>query len=308
MAKQLFSNGASATLAVTLIDTDTTVQVQAGYGALFPSPTGGDWFTLTLEDNNAHVEVVRCTARSGDLLTVVRAQEGTPAQGFSNTVTRCELRDTKGTYERFLQRSGDALGGNLDLGGFALSNGTLATSVGIPNTSVFPVGMITLWSGSIGSIPAGWALCDGTSGTPDLRDRFVVGAGNTYAVGASGGANSVTPTASNAGAHDHGAATGDTTLTTAQIPSHGHTVIASQYSGDDSDPLGDAGSGFLGSANTALVQLSANGSGTPLMTGGGSGGPHNHSIPAAVDHTHTISAVDTRSPYYALAYIMFVGA
>jgi microcystin-dependent protein len=47
--------------------------------------------------------------------------------------------------------------------------------------------MIMLWSGSIASIPSGWALCDGSSGTPNLRDRFVVGAGNTYAVNATGG-------------------------------------------------------------------------------------------------------------------------
>lgn len=56
------------------------------------------------------------------------------------------------------------------------------------NAAFLPAGMITLWSGSIASIPAGWALCNGASGTPDLRDRFVVGAGSTYAVGATGGA------------------------------------------------------------------------------------------------------------------------
>jgi hypothetical protein len=50
-----------------------------------------------------------------------------------------------------------------------------------------PAGVIVLWSGSIGSIPAGWVLCNGNNGTPDLRNRFVVGAGSTYAVGATGG-------------------------------------------------------------------------------------------------------------------------
>lgn len=50
-----------------------------------------------------------------------------------------------------------------------------------------PSGTILLWSGSIASIPSGFVLCDGTLGTPDLRDRFVVGAGLTYAVDASGG-------------------------------------------------------------------------------------------------------------------------
>ena len=48
-------------------------------------------------------------------------------------------------------------------------------------------GIITLWSGSTASIPAGWLICDGTNSTPDLRDRFIVGAGSTYAVAATGG-------------------------------------------------------------------------------------------------------------------------
>lgn len=51
-----------------------------------------------------------------------------------------------------------------------------------------PTGLIAIWSGAIVNIPAGWTLCDGTAGTPDLRDKFVVGAGNTYAVDATGGA------------------------------------------------------------------------------------------------------------------------
>lgn len=51
-------------------------------------------------------------------------------------------------------------------------------------------GMILLWSGSIGTIPTGWHLCDGTEGTPDLRNRFIPGAGDDYAVDASGGSDS----------------------------------------------------------------------------------------------------------------------
>jgi hypothetical protein len=55
-----------------------------------------------------------------------------------------------------------------------------------------PTGGIILWSGSVGAIPTGWALCNGTNGTPDLRSRFVVGAGSAYNVNATGGsANAV---------------------------------------------------------------------------------------------------------------------
>jgi len=54
--------------------------------------------------------------------------------------------------------------------------------------SQLPTGTIVLWSGAIVDIPAGFVLCNGANGTPDLRDRFVVGAGSTYAVDANGGA------------------------------------------------------------------------------------------------------------------------
>ena len=57
--------------------------------------------------------------------------------------------------------------------------------------SQFPSGGIIMWSGSTASIPSGWHLCDGTSGTPDLQDRFVVGAGLSYGVGNTGGAATV---------------------------------------------------------------------------------------------------------------------
>lgn len=296
MAKQLFSNGASATLAVSIIDTDVSVQVQAGYGVLFPSPTGGNWFALTLEDNNANVEVMHCTARTGDLLTVTRAQEGTSALAFTNTVTRCELRDTKGTLERFLQRSGDTLGGNLNLGGYTLDSGALGANVTVPQELVFLQGMIMLWAGSVASVPPGWNLCDGTNGTPDLRDRFVVGAGNTYTPNATGGALTDSITTSAGGGHDHGASTGSVTLTADQIPAHTHNVgyrgSNASTGGSDVDFItNQSGPGLVGQVATSSV-------------GGGTG--HAHSISSIADHTHT-ATVDTVPPYYALAYIMFLG-
>ena len=56
-----------------------------------------------------------------------------------------------------------------------------------------PGGFIGMWSGSAETIPTGWALCDGTNGTPDLTDRFILGAGKAYQPGATGGAATVTP-------------------------------------------------------------------------------------------------------------------
>jgi len=48
-------------------------------------------------------------------------------------------------------------------------------------------GMIMLWNGSVDTIPSGWHLCDGTVGTPDLRNKFIVAAGDTYDVDEEGG-------------------------------------------------------------------------------------------------------------------------
>ena len=62
----------------------------------------------------------------------------------------------------------------------------LATTAFVFQNSV-PIGAILMWSGLISAIPSGYALCDGTAGTPDLRNRMVIGAGSTYSVGSTGG-------------------------------------------------------------------------------------------------------------------------
>jgi len=61
--------------------------------------------------------------------------------------------------------------------------------------------MIVIWSGAIVDIPAGWQLCDGTNGTPDLRNRFIVGAGDTYTPGDTGGDTNHTHTFTTDGHH-----------------------------------------------------------------------------------------------------------
>lgn len=65
-----------------------------------------------------------------------------------------------------------------------------------------PVGIIALWRGSIATIPTGWNLCDGTNGTPDLRDLFILGAGSTYNPGDTGGSATHTHTGTTDG-HTH---------------------------------------------------------------------------------------------------------
>lgn len=75
--------------------------------------------------------------------------------------------------------------------------------------SFFPVGGIVMWSGAVSAIPTGWKLCDGQNGTPDLRDRFIVGAGGAYNPADTGGE----------AAH---------TLTVDEIPSHDHSTTGTQ--------------------------------------------------------------------------------
>ena len=67
----------------------------------------------------------------------------------------------------------------------------------------FPAGGIIIWSGAVNNIPSGWALCDGTNGTPDLRSRFVLGAGGSYSVGATGGEATHKLTISEMPSHTH---------------------------------------------------------------------------------------------------------
>lgn len=165
--------------------------------------------------------------------------------------------------------------------------------------SPVPKGVIVMWSGVIANIPSGWSLCNGTSGTPDLRDRFIIGAGSTYGVGATGGSSNTsaagthTHTEGSAGGHNHSGGTGSHALTTDEIPAHSHT-----YSRMDNAPVAAGGAGAVGitysTQNTSTV-------------GGGLG--HTHSISTDGAHTHTINAVGDHThtatpPYYALAFIM----
>ena len=66
-----------------------------------------------------------------------------------------------------------------------------------------PVGTVLFWYGKLADMPEGFALCDGTNGTPDLRDRFVVGAGGEYVLGATGGEKEVKLEATQIGSHYH---------------------------------------------------------------------------------------------------------
>lgn len=122
----------------------------------------------------------------------------------------------------------------LELGTAALLNtGTGSNDVIVGNDlRLLPVGAIVMWSGAPNDIPEGWYICNGTSGTPDYRDRFPVGAGGSYNVGSVGGINEVLLTAAQSGLREH--------LHTVTDPGHYHSYIRQSLqnmnnSGDDTD-------------------------------------------------------------------------
>ena len=107
-------------------------------------------------------------------------------------------------------------------------------------SSIIPTGVILLWSGAISAIPSGWTLCDGTAGTPNLTDRFVI-----HADADSGGTNDVGDTG---GASTHVLAVGE-------LPSHTHSVTAYQVSGTGTNW------GNNGNATNAQTLTTDNGTG-----------------------------------------------
>lgn len=94
----LYSNNAETTITQSISASTTTIQVATGDGAEFPNPGTGDHFYVTLVGDDGTggelLEVVRCTSRSSDTLTVVRGLDDTTASAF-NAGDKLELRVTK---------------------------------------------------------------------------------------------------------------------------------------------------------------------------------------------------------------------
>ena len=94
----ILANNATAKLAGAITTSSTSLTVQTGHGALFPAPSSPDWFPVTLIDASGNIEICKCTARSGDILAITRAQEGTSAKAFADGA-RVSLRVTKAVLD-----------------------------------------------------------------------------------------------------------------------------------------------------------------------------------------------------------------
>lgn len=162
-------------------------------------------------------------------------------------------------------------------------NGTV-TALSFSGDGIIPIGGIIMWSGATTNIPVGWLLCDGTNGTPDLRNRFIVGAGGTYGVGAKGGADTVT-------------------LSTSQIPSHTHG-----FSGSTSTDGLHTHNLYVSDGYQGGGRLDQSGEGTPAWRSNFTepAGSHSHTVTGSIASTGGGQAHENRPPYYALCFIMKV--
>ena len=176
-----------------------------------------------------------------------------------------------------------------------------------------PSGAIMMWSGSVVSIPAGWLLCDGSNGTPDLRDRFIIGAGGGLNPNQTGGTAQVTLTTGNLPSHGHGAGS----LQAQNGGGHTPSGVTSTAGDHDHALAGVSVSGGNWSIQyTYHEHLNGDAISNDSRTGRAGNHAHNLNMDAVADHTHTIGgatantgggqAFDNRPPYLALCFIMKV--
>jgi microcystin-dependent protein len=213
----------------------------------------------------------------------INIAEGCAPSGINNAIRQLmsDLKEfqTGASGDDFTVAGALDITGTLELDGSTGSAGQVLVSAGSGSTptwgSGFPSGGIIIWSGAANAIPSGWLLCDGTNSTPNLRDRFVVGAGSTYAVGATGGSADAIVVS-----HTHTA--------TSVVTDSGHTHSGSLFNevgnGNvvaDGDPGNPSGFTYTTNSSTTGITVATTNAST------GSSGT-NANLP----------------PYYALCYIM----
>jgi len=203
-----------------------------------------------------------------------------------------ELATALGNDSNFATTISSSLGTKASVGELMMMETSLQNLMQVR----LPAGVIVMWSGSIASIPAGWLLCNGANGTPNLQDRFIVGAGSGYSVAATGGsANATLP------AHDHTFSGSNSTSTQGN---HSHQVKTKTQDDSTIRPVSNSRGGmaaahYEGSAYYRYDDLT----GAYMLA---SNGDHSHSVTISGSTSSNGSSATNANlpPYYALAYIM----
>lgn len=280
------------------------------------APTSSNWPTQDLAVYDEFAQTWNIISASGLTASSIAV---TPYGIFTGPTVQNALQQLN---DGKVSKVGDSMSGNLTMTTGATVTG-LPTPVN-PSDAVtkqyvderLPSGTIVMWSPTAGPVPPGWALCDGTLGTPDLRQKFIVAATGVGAGSIPGGTNGgglfagtisslntsiTTLTTVNAGFHSHTGSTQPHTLSINEIPAHFH------YDGGG-DEFGVGTPQFPSPGTASNDGLNNLGRHYPTSSTGGSGA-HSHGITGDGSHTHLVQ--DTGShlhiiipPFYALVFIM----
>lgn len=214
----------------------------------------------------------------------INIAEGCAPSGINNAIRQL-MSDLK---EFQTGAAGDdfTVGGDLAVDGTSTFTGAVTLTGGISGGGFIPTGGIIIWSGASSAIPTGWYLCNGSNGTPDLRNRFVVGAGSTYSVAATGGSADAIVVS-----HTHTASTNTTGA---------HTHNLNKYSGSSSEFFGT--SNYLAKDAASQYNIAAGSTDQQNTVSIASNGDHSHTV--TVDSTGSSGTNANLPPYYALCYIM----
>ena len=180
----------------------------------------------------------------------------------------------------------------------------------ISTMAIVPPGIVVMWSGSSSSVPVGWLICDGTDGTPDLRSRFIIGAGSSYDAGAKGGSSVLQLSLSNLPSHTHNVTA---SFVGEPLASHTHGVADPGHSHSfliyPSDTSGSITGGPPAQANgghTNPIWGYTSASGTGIAISAASSGTPSGTVTTTIDFVGNGEPVSVLPPFYALLYIMKV--
>ena len=214
------------------------------------------------------------------------------------------LQGTTGVTGATGQNGADGLAGATGSTGATGPTGADGSNASIPS------GVIWMWSGTIATIPAGFALCDGTNGTPNLLDRFVLSVPTSGTdPGAIGGAHSYSLSVAQLPAHSHNAsgttaADGDHghTGSTSTDGGHTHTLPGFHLTGDPAGPI--AWYNWSNPAKAVNTNTTSSEGAHAHTLNVNNAGTHSHGFNVTTSSTGTGSAINNQPAYYALAFIM----